>query len=56
MTGRRGWVRGAGSVLLTDHAWPGTEVEAGLCDAAGILTADRDVRAGVWDPGRYAPT
>ena len=137
-----------GRVLLTDHAWPGTEVEAGLCDAAGydlveappgatedvlaglaagvdgiltcwaqvtakviaaspalrvvsrmgigldnidlaaaaarqvavtrvpdycveevsdhvvgllhawarcILTADRDVRAGVWDPGRYAP-
>lgn len=137
-----------GRVLLTDHAWPGTEVETGLCDAAGydlveappgasedvlaglaadvdgiltcwaqvtakviaaspalrvvsrmgigldnidlaaaasrqvavtrvpdycveevsdhvvgllhawarcILTADRDVRAGVWDPGRYAP-
>jgi D-3-phosphoglycerate dehydrogenase / 2-oxoglutarate reductase len=135
-------------VLLTDHAWPGVEVEAGLCDAAGfdlveappgateaelaalaadvdgiltcwaqvtakvitaspalrvvsrmgigldnidlaaaaarritvtrvpdycveevsdhvvgllhawarcILTADRDVRAGIWDPGRYAP-
>ena len=135
-------------VLLTDHAWPGVEVAAGLCDAAGfdlveappgateaelaalaadvdgiltcwarvtakviaaspalrvvsrmgigldnidlgaaaarhvavtrvpdycveevsdhvvgllhawarcILTADRDVRAGVWDPGRYAP-
>ena len=135
-------------VLLTDRAWPGTEVEAGLCDAAGydlveappgatedglaglaagvdgiltcwaqvtakviaaslslrvvsrmgigldnidlaaaaarrvavtrvpdycveevsdhvlgllhawarcILTAGRDVRAGVWDPGRYAP-
>ena len=23
-------------VLLTDHAWPGVEVEAGLCDAAGF--------------------
>jgi len=22
-------------VLLTDHAWPGVEVESGLCDAAG---------------------
>jgi D-3-phosphoglycerate dehydrogenase / 2-oxoglutarate reductase len=135
-------------VLLTDHAWPGVDVEAGLCGAAGfdlveappgatedelaalaadvdgiltcwarvtakviaaspalrvvsrmgigldnidlaaaaarritvtrvpdycveevsdhvvgllhawarcILTADRDVRAGIWDPGRYAP-
>ncbi len=135
-------------VLLTDHAWPGVDVEAGLCDAAGfdlveappgatedvlaglaadvdgiltcwaqvtarviaaspalrvvsrmgigldnidltaaaarriavtrvpdycveevsdhvvgllhawarcVLTADRDVRAGIWDPGRYAP-
>src|SRR6185437_10087994 len=26
------------------HAW-----------ARCLLTADRDVRAGVWDPGRYAP-
>ena len=23
-------------VLLTDHAWPGVEVESGLCDAAGF--------------------
>ncbi|MGD0243293.1 MAG: C-terminal binding protein [Streptosporangiaceae bacterium] len=23
-------------VLLTDHAWPGVDVEAGLCDAAGF--------------------
>jgi D-3-phosphoglycerate dehydrogenase / 2-oxoglutarate reductase len=27
---------GRPQVLLTDHAWPGVEVEAGLCDAAGF--------------------
>ncbi len=44
---------GRGRVLLTDHAWPGVAVEAGLCDAAGFdlveapAGATEDVLAGL---------